>query len=380
MMSIENRLRALGCNRALIVLMALGFFAPMTCNASFLDDLKAAAQKLQQVEQQKNSQQQPPQNPLVQDQPQASPSQYQPPPMAGGSADQGSGPIPDSECCTAEAMKKYAKHASFLDIVGIKLGMTPKEAFAAVHAFNPKLRIDIAKGTLVIPGEPARENAVMRYATARTVGVRPYSTYPAPFALPDGSSDEIVMVFTTPPNPPLLAKVTRHIVFPRGKPVLASKLLGALRKKYGHESYGQGQFWWIYDGHGKLLTRQLTGQESVCPSGVYSGLGFGGQGSMPTPDNVTEGPQLGWEQSLDPIQGQYEAIPACIPFTIAMAGDSADNLFSPNAQSMSLTVSIESPALLYAGWRSSQEWLRAKADAIKRKEENAVKQNTAPSL
>jgi hypothetical protein len=340
---------------------------------------KKLKDQVKQAEQQAQQQQQQTQQPQQQRQMQ---SQQQPAQAAGATMP------PDSACCTAEVMKKYAEQASFLDIVGIKLGMTPEEAFAAVKAFNPKLRIDLAKGTLMIPGEQARPNAVMRYATARTVGVRPNSITPEPFALPDGSSDVIVMVFTPPPNPPLLAKVTRHIVFPRDKPVLASKLVGALREKYGHESLGH--FTWIYDANGKLLTRQLTNQESVCASArVYSGLNFRGYAdSMPRPDNVTEGPALMWEQNANtrsyiPGQGDLgslEVTPVCIPFTIVTAGDSSDNLFSPNAQSMSLTVGIDSPALLYAGYRSSQEWMQAKADSIKRKEENAVKQNSAPQL
>src|SRR5262249_14736104 len=34
------------------------------------------------------------------------------------------------DCCSADALKKIASSAGFLDIVGIKLGMTPDQAFA----------------------------------------------------------------------------------------------------------------------------------------------------------------------------------------------------------------------------------------------------------
>lgn len=294
------------------------------------------------------------------------------------------GPGPD--CCTAQGMKEYAAQASFLDIVGIKLGMSPKEAFAAVHSFNPQMKIDIATGLFQIPGATGALPRIPRYAVARTVGVRRYPSYPVPFQLPDGSSDVIVMEFTTPPNPPLVARISRRVVFPSGKPILASTLLAALRKKYGQDNFSHGDRMWIYDANGKLLNRQLTEKERVCSEAyqIADTYAFRNSTGIPSPDDVTEGPQVSWDgnakaRSYIPSTGNSVEINAvCIPFTIAMTGHT--NLTTPSAQNFSLTISIESPALLYASYRSTQDWLQTKADAIKRREESAIKQRSAPKL
>lgn len=295
-------------------------------------------------------------------------------------------PDPGPGCCTAQGMKTYAAQASFLDIVGIKLGMSPKEAFAAVHAFNPKMEIDVATGVLQIPGATGAPPRIPRYAVARTVGVRRYPSYPVPFQLPDGSSDVIVMEFTTPPNPPLVARISRRVVFPSGKPVLASTLLAALQKKYGQDNFSHGNRIWIYDANGKLLNRQLTAKENVCGAAypIADTYAFGDQWGMPKPDNVKDGPQVGWDSGarahsyISASGNSLEINPVCIPFTIAMTGNT--DFSTPNAQNFSLTMSIESPALLYASYRSTQEWLQTKADAIRKREEDAVKQRSAPKL
>jgi hypothetical protein len=52
---------------------------------------------------------------------------------------------PAGDCCTPEAMAKIAASAGFLDIVGIKLGMTPEQALAAVKAANPAFKVDLER-------------------------------------------------------------------------------------------------------------------------------------------------------------------------------------------------------------------------------------------
>jgi hypothetical protein len=155
-------------------------------------------------------------------------------------------------------MQKYAKQASVLDILGIRLGMTPNEAFAAVHAFDPKLRIDIVKAKLDLPDVPeGQQPLIPRYGIAYT---GPTIT----------SGDDLIWIqFTTPPNPPLVESITREVRFPEGHPVFASTLLARLRKKYGHESVpsnSQNLPMWIYGSDGKLLQRRLIqqGDERYC--------------------------------------------------------------------------------------------------------------------
>jgi hypothetical protein len=270
--------------------------------------------------------------------------------------------IPDSECCTAAAMQKFAKQASFLDIVGIKLGMTPKQAFAAVRAFNPKMRINVVKTELTVPGHRNGQDWIPHYAVAQAERIG--ST---------AGSDVIIIEFTTPPNPPVVARISRGVVFPVGQPVLTSTLLDGLRKKYGQDnnSFG-GTPVWVYGPDGKLLERQLTGREKIC--------------SSVQPSSTSPADYSHFSTSLDTaakgngyaLNGEPEITPACIPFTAATAANA--DFSSPNAQNVQLAVGIESPALLYASYRSTQEWLQAKADAVQQQQHDAAKQRTAPKF
>src|SRR5262249_61639787 len=56
-----------------------------------------------------------------------------------------------------DAMRKLAQTVPKLDIVGIKLGMSPQEAMAAIRAADPKLKIDVINTTLQRPGVQQRD-------------------------------------------------------------------------------------------------------------------------------------------------------------------------------------------------------------------------------
>lgn len=270
--------------------------------------------------------------------------------------------IPDSECCTATAMQNFAKQASFLDIVGIKLGMTPEQAFAAIRAFNPKMRINIVKTELDVPGDPDGQDRIPHYATAQAENTGA-----------SGGSDVIIIQFTTPPNPPVVARISRGVVFPNGQPVLTSTLLDGLRKKYGQDNNSMGGSpVWLYGPDGKLLQRQLNNRERICSS-VQPGPTTAGYVPVSAIVLDTVAKENGYA-----VNGEPEITPACIPFTAATATNI--NFSSPNAQNGGLSVGIESPALLYASYRSTQEWLQAKAEEVQQKQHNAAEQRTAPKF
>jgi hypothetical protein len=326
---------------------------------NFENQLKQAKQQFQQAVRQPATQ--------PASQPQAPPSQSQPaataaqPAAAGQSADP-TASLSDSDCCTPAAMQKYARQASFLDIVGIKLGMTPQQATAAVHAFDPKLKIDIVKARLDIPGVPEGQYPMI-----------PLVAF-AKKDLAGAGSDFIYIDFTTPPNPPLVASVRRDVGFPSGHPVLASTLLAALRKKYGQDNavgMGVGRNW-VYGPDGKLLQRQPTPDEFRCAQQI-TGTDPGIQ--LTLSGNQERAADVRWTQTPQDFFRSYEA---CIPFTIAEA-DGGLNA-SPSQQVFRLEVAIYSPAMLYASWRSTQEWLQAKAEAAQQKQEQAVQKNAAPKF
>ena len=285
-------------------------------------------------------------------------------------------------------MKKTAASLGFVDVAGLKLGMTPAQALAAVQAFNPKMRTKVIQARMESPDAPGTFTRIPRYIVAHSVGIPRYASYPAPFFLADGSADEIVLEFTIPPSPPLLGKITRMVTFPTGQPIVASNLVESLHKKYGDETEttGNGRHW-VLDAGGKLVTRQLTAAERSClPSSAYDGFGWAGGGQMPNNgDDLTNdapGPVSLTTTSMVESEGMRvppERAPVCSPFTIV----EADNLGEgapPNQQLNNLTVTLQSPALLYASRRATHDWLKAKGEAKQRQLEDAAKARTGPKL
>jgi hypothetical protein len=284
------------------------------------------------------------------------------------------------DCCSPDALRKIASSAGFLDIVGIKLGMTPEQAFAAVKAFNGQLKIDIVNARMEDPaGPPGNFTRVPQYAVAHTVGV-PRPPYPTPFVLADGSSDVIVIEFTIPPNRPLVARIVREVTFPTGQLVVASNLLDALRKKYGQESL-QGQYSsWVFDSEGKPVSRRLQGEAARCvPVGPYTGFGWSGGGQMPNHNDMDRDtptqlnlPQLSYD---DP-----ERSPACGGFGGFVVGYPLGQSTPPTQQLRSMTVTVQSPGLLYGTRKATHDWLKAKGDAKTKQQEDAAKARSAPKL
>ena len=272
-------------------------------------------------------------------------------------------------------MKKIGDSLAFIDIVGIKLGMTPQQAFTAVKAFNPKLKIDIINARLEPGDAPGTFKRVPQFAVAHTVGAQANPLSPIPFTLADFSSDVIALEFTTPPSPPLVGKITREVNFPQ--PVAASNLMDALRKKYGQDNYQGGTgLVWVFDSSGKLLARRLTSSERGCvPGSPFDGLGgMPGPGNLltdfPTPINLASGTA----GSLSPERGLI-----CAPFTIVMnygLGEGTPfDMKMPN-----MIVTIQSPALLYASSKNTHEWLQSQFDSRKKKADDDAQQRSAPKV
>jgi len=288
------------------------------------------------------------------------------------------------ECCTADAMKKVADSLGFVDIVGIKLGMTAEQAVAAIKAFNPKMKIEIVHSRLESPDAPGFAR-VPRYVVAHTVGVPRYPNTPPPYTLPDGSADEIVLEFTIPPSPPLVGKIVRQVTFATGQPVVASNLVDALRKKYGQENFSDGSSrHWVFDSSGQLMARPLDRAEKNClPSGPFDGFGWGGGGLMPGGDlsGDAPGPVNLQTTTLNPNDANFsvERAPACRPFTIVETYGLGEG--TPlNQNKINMTVTLQSPALLYASRRATHDWLQAKADAKQKQFDDAAKARSAPKL
>jgi hypothetical protein len=289
------------------------------------------------------------------------------------------------DCCSDAAQKKLAATLGFVDVAGIKLGMSPQQATAALRAFNPKLKIDILNTYMTRPSAPTPATKVPHLAVAHTVGVPKFSGWLPPFNLADGSSDEIVLEFTTPPNSPLVGKITREVIFPAGQPVLASTLLESLRQKYGQENFSNGMTRvWIYDANGKLLTRALSHDEMAClPENTAQGFP---DGHLPTADDVSKdrGGTLTLESTtMNEIAATLSILPErraiCRPLTIVENYGLGSDV-PPNQKMTKLELTIQSPALLWNSQNSTHDWLQADADAVKKRSDDAAKQNAGPKL
>jgi hypothetical protein len=314
----------------------------------------------------------------------------QPPPAAPPQTPQTSRPStpantsparPDAvsgDCCSPDALRKIASSFGFLDIVGIKLGMTPEQAFAAVKAHNGQMKIDIINARVEDPdgSYSGSFTRVPQFAVAHTVGAR-RPPNPTPFVLADYSSDVIVIEFTIPPSPPLVGRIVREVSFPQGQLVVVANLLDALRKKYGQETLQSIGTSWVFDSAGKLVSRPLQGDERNC---LPNGARFGWNG-MPQPQDMDRDypTQLSVAHLGSVGLGVGETSAACRPFGIVEAYPFGQST-PPNQQLGTMTVLVQSPALLYGSGKAAHDWLKAKVDARIKQQEDAAKARSAPKL
>lgn len=333
---------------ALAILVFAGALPVLPARAQFQNPIQAAKDAYNKAKRQSQQQQQG----QTQGQ-QASPAKQS---SASAPAD------PQGDCCSVDTMKKYAAGAGYLDIVGIKLGMTPGQVTAAVKAYDSGLKIDILTARLYRPTQ-ANFNPVPHYMFVYSVNQRPQT----------GEVERIVVEFTTPPGPPLVEEVQRYVMFPLGQPVLSSNLVGALRKKYGQENAGSpAQPVWVYDLNGKLLSR-FSGTETNCgPGGNLNDVGNQFLGD-PTIHDARE--TISLDSTATILRNALT--PACLQYGYAEVWGLGT---TPNSQVVQMTVAIRSGALIYNSMKATHDWLQAEADAKAKQEQDAASQRSGPKL
>lgn len=123
-----------------------------------------------------------------------------------------------------------------VDIVGLRLGMTPQEAQAALKAHNPRLRSSEHRANITIKDSNGRDFKVGTYLRAIEAawghGVPGYNPR-------DDPSEKIVLQFAPPPAEPRLEHIAREVTYPPGKGPAFDALLGALRDKYGEATHSR---------------------------------------------------------------------------------------------------------------------------------------------
>ena len=134
------------------------------------------------------------------------------------------------------------------DIGGVRLGMSPEEAHAALLKRYPGRKIDVTKYDLYL--STVRGPPVGEVLESFSVGLNELVT-------PD---DRIRVVFTPPPGKPVVWSVTRNL---RRQNSYRANALASLREKYGRESFaddgtdnaarddsGVKSMIWIFDRQG----------------------------------------------------------------------------------------------------------------------------------
>lgn len=247
---------------------------PGLAAGDFLDQLKSATDKLQQLEGQL------PQTPPAQRSappaaapPANSPSPQQTAPAAGSAAQGGYQPwTPPGDTNTPSAPAGPLDLSKLPDISGIRLGMTVPEAKAALQKLYPTTKIVVQETTIGPRNDRVGMN--IRFDTA--------------------TNESVAVDFTFPPNKQVVWHVSRLAYQPN---VNRAVLLAALRQKYGKESLATGpgsmrstsdsgieEMWWVSDEHGHHVS-DVKYDPGRAPFGCSSGgwlLGTGGSTLYPT--------------------------------------------------------------------------------------------------
>jgi hypothetical protein len=262
---------------------------------------------------------------------------------------------PPASCCTADAMKTLAAQAGAVDMVGVKLGMTPAQATAALKAHNPALKTFVVNERLVRPG--ARQFAPVPHYIWATNN---------PPGQPLRTGQEVILLeFSTPPNaPPLLTVASRYTNF---APLLAGNLAADMDKKYGPEyppapnSNGSKRVW-VWDQGGK----PVTARSPVIDRCVSADTGPMGQQQDFAAQNISQpDPDGRRELSADSYRNaQATGHPnaECMPYSWVKAQTLFTNQ-DPNQQLPQILVTMTSGGLNYASFRSTSDWLQGEASA-----------------
>jgi hypothetical protein len=254
-----------------------------------------------------------------------------------------------------EAINKLAASVGFIDIVGVKLGMTLEQAVAALKAANPKFVIDVHNGELTAAGKTGlRPRLIVAHLPAAVPN-------PVSWGNLDGSNEAIGVQLTAPPGPLVVELVVRFVRFPNPAPVAASTLIEAVRKKYGPETFDDGDLAWLYDTNGKPLSGAAQEQRACVGRGMISYLDIRSGDGLSAPGSVIPG--LG-SAAINQASGNNPYIAKCVPYVVGRA----EILHaSPTQLAQQFWMTIHSPGLQ----RSS---LALTADFMKQAEENLIKQ------
>jgi hypothetical protein len=275
------------------------------------------------------------------------------------------------DCCNADAQKKLAASLGFVDIVGIKLGMSPQHVTAALKANSPTLGFKIFTTRLIMPSTDPAFAKVPHYIVA----------HKSPAPAPDHSQEYIIIEFTLPPNPPVVDRVYRKVMFADGKGTANGTLVSAMETKYGKETnINANSYHWMFLNNGQPVTKPLSGTNAACES-VNSNQD-GSFGSPPVNDNNPS-----TEYGDQPITLQYlsqpdnaDIVPACDAYVSVLGTTLSANYADPSTVALGMSVAMQSAELIHNNRVSTRAWLQADLDAKNKNIKKNGAAQAAPKL
>ena len=275
-----------------------------------------------------------------------------------------------ADCCTPDALQKVAASVGFVDIVGVKLGMSPKEAIAALKASSPSLRIQLYDTALIMPSKPNDSVRVPHYIVAHT-------SPPAK----DGSAEAIALEFTLPPSHPVVSRVYRWIQFPSNGRVAAGNLVASMRKKYGTETSINSIYHnWVYSANGQPITRPLSGAAQSCKDvgGTNDGSGFN---VAPLTDGSVQnvyGQPITLLNTQNQPNDMTDTGPACVDYVSVVGTIVVTNPGDPSDLAFKVSVAMQSAALVRGSRIATHEWLQSDLDRAVKQQKDAGAARKAP--
>jgi len=132
-----------------------------------------------------------------------------------------------------------APSAGFVDLAGLKPGMTVKDTMLALRVINPDL--NLAPQTFRLPGFGDQDLLDTVQASSML------------------GRETVTLAFTVPPGPEVLWGAQRFMRYDENERPAAGKVLAELQKKYGQESGAFGRkHYWVFDARGARQTVNTT--------------------------------------------------------------------------------------------------------------------------
>jgi hypothetical protein len=174
---------------------------------------------------------------------------------------------------TPEGTAELAGRLGFLDVAGIKLGMSAAEAIAALKALNSSFEISIGR---TCPNTQTCDDSVSPIHGIRAADDRTY--------------EQVLVEITPPPSRGFVSAISRRLQFDQGSQPPVESVVESLRKKYGPETanpettvislgiqpFDQSSFVmyrWMFDAQGDLIPWPKDAKAETAMH--YCGYGLG---------------------------------------------------------------------------------------------------------